>query len=160
MGPELPRSAPSSRIYRNEAARQKPASPLQDERQIGAARGVAGWRGAGVGSARRIAEACVGKGGHTLVAPRGHQENLARIDVFGQELRIGLQDRTREFLKGPQVRRARIRRNAVRSRQSARITLDRKSTRLNSSHKPISYAVFCLNKKKISSHLSPRANQH
>ena len=26
--------------------------------------------------------------------------------------------------------------------------LDRKSTRLNSSHKPISYAVFCLKKKK------------
>ena len=26
-------------------------------------------------------------------------------------------------------------------------TLDRKSTRLNSSHKPISYAVFCLKKK-------------
>ena len=25
--------------------------------------------------------------------------------------------------------------------------LDRKSTRLNSSHKPISYAVFCLHKK-------------
>ena len=25
---------------------------------------------------------------------------------------------------------------------------DRKSTRLNSSHKPISYAVFCLKKKK------------
>ena len=27
------------------------------------------------------------------------------------------------------------------------VTLDRKSTRLNSSHKPISYAVFCLKKK-------------
>ena len=27
-------------------------------------------------------------------------------------------------------------------------TADRKSTRLNSSHKPISYAVFCLKKKK------------
>ena len=26
--------------------------------------------------------------------------------------------------------------------------LDRKSTRLNSSHKPTSYAVFCLKKKK------------
>ena len=26
---------------------------------------------------------------------------------------------------------------------------DRKSTRLNSSHKPISYAVFCLKKKKF-----------
>ena len=28
------------------------------------------------------------------------------------------------------------------------LRLDRKSTRLNSSHKPISYAVFCLKKKK------------
>ena len=27
-------------------------------------------------------------------------------------------------------------------------SVDRKSTRLNSSHKPISYAVFCLKKKK------------
>src|SRR5207244_13265666 len=29
---------------------------------------------------------------------------------------------------------------------------DRKSTRLNSSHQIISYAVFCLKKKKMSSH--------
>src|SRR5690606_39578049 len=32
-------------------------------------------------------------------------------------------------------------------------TLDRKSTRLNSSHVKISYAVFCLKKKKINTHL-------
>src|SRR5438105_11344069 len=32
--------------------------------------------------------------------------------------------------------------------QEQRITLDRKSTRLNSSHEWISYAVFCLKKKK------------
>src|SRR5258705_8558912 len=32
------------------------------------------------------------------------------------------------------------------------ITRDRKSTRLNSSHLGISYAVFCLKKKKHSSH--------
>src|SRR3712207_8386100 len=31
-----------------------------------------------------------------------------------------------------------------------RITVDRKSTRLNSSHANISYAVFCLKKKKQS----------
>src|SRR5205085_12344918 len=31
----------------------------------------------------------------------------------------------------------------------ARVRLDRKSTRLNSSHSQISYAVFCLKKKKI-----------
>src|SRR5256885_10348079 len=30
----------------------------------------------------------------------------------------------------------------------AKLTLDRKSTRLNSSHLVISYAVFCLKKKK------------
>src|SRR2546430_5081625 len=33
--------------------------------------------------------------------------------------------------------------------QSLGIKLDRKSTRLNSSHSQISYAVFCLKKKKI-----------
>src|SRR2546422_2121257 len=34
------------------------------------------------------------------------------------------------------------------SNDAHRITLDRKSTRLNSSHGYISYAVFCLKKKK------------
>src|SRR3712207_7548073 len=33
---------------------------------------------------------------------------------------------------------------------------DRKSTRLNSSHANISYAVFCLKKKKMSTHLTRR----
>src|SRR2546421_9291436 len=32
------------------------------------------------------------------------------------------------------------------------IFIDRKSTRLNSSHDQISYAVFCLKKKKITEH--------
>src|SRR3712207_7174955 len=40
------------------------------------------------------------------------------------------------------------------------VPLDRKSTRLNSSHANISYAVFCLKKKKITpilhTHLSSR----
>src|SRR2546430_11514254 len=34
------------------------------------------------------------------------------------------------------------------STRSLRLDLDRKSTRLNSSHSQISYAVFCLKKKK------------
>src|SRR2546429_5404262 len=34
------------------------------------------------------------------------------------------------------------------AREPARILLDRKSTRLNSSHGYISYAVFCLKKKR------------
>src|SRR5437763_11041562 len=36
-----------------------------------------------------------------------------------------------------------------RSRQEIKNSGDRKSTRLNSSHRCISYAVFCLKKKKI-----------
>src|SRR5688572_31367724 len=36
--------------------------------------------------------------------------------------------------------------------ESARELVDRKSTRLNSSHSQISYAVFCLKKKKIKSY--------
>src|SRR5689334_23813385 len=38
--------------------------------------------------------------------------------------------------------------HAVRSGRIALHELDRKSTRLNSSHSSISYAVFCLKKKK------------
>src|SRR5689334_25275023 len=37
------------------------------------------------------------------------------------------------------------------AKRSARIGGDRKSTRLNSSHSSISYAVFCLKKKKKNS---------
>src|SRR3712207_7860793 len=37
-------------------------------------------------------------------------------------------------------------------RSRTALVLDRKSTRLNSSHANISYAVFCLKKKKKSSH--------
>src|SRR3989475_8077129 len=36
---------------------------------------------------------------------------------------------------------------------------DRKSTRLNSSHSQISYAVFCLKKKKVNMKLSSRVMQ-
>src|SRR3712207_8390673 len=38
--------------------------------------------------------------------------------------------------------------------------VDRKSTRLNSSHANISYAVFCLKKKKITQTRTPNTNQH
>src|SRR5258708_25477670 len=36
---------------------------------------------------------------------------------------------------------------------------DRKSTRLNSSHQIISYAVFCLKKKTIFSQIAPKATE-
>src|SRR2546430_4745456 len=42
----------------------------------------------------------------------------------------------------------------------ARIIRDRKSTRLNSSHSQISYAVFCLKKKSISLHPGGQTRGH
>src|SRR5258708_24032106 len=38
--------------------------------------------------------------------------------------------------------------------------VDRKSTRLNSSHQIISYAVFCLKKKRTDRHTTYRNNSH
>src|SRR5258708_7943578 len=47
------------------------------------------------------------------------------------------------------------RRLAQRRDRRRRHDVDRKSTRLNSSHQIISYAVFCLKKKKKSKHIKP-----
>src|SRR5437867_6657172 len=51
--------------------------------------------------------------------------------------------------------RCRCKRIAAKSKKIARCFEDRKSTRLNSSHRTISYAVFCLKKKKASRRLAP-----
>src|SRR5438067_10736845 len=55
------------------------------------------------------------------------------------------EDRT--VFHGPQACRRELGRGAVAAGRGVRST-DRKSTRLNSSHVSISYAVFCLKKKK------------
>src|SRR3989442_4896516 len=47
------------------------------------------------------------------------------------------------------ISRAWCRRRVAHDHQAREIRRDRKSTRLNSSHVRISYAVFCLEKKKI-----------
>src|SRR2546428_5526098 len=44
--------------------------------------------------------------------------------------------------------RERERARVAQARSRSRVARDRKSTRLNSSHDQISYAVFCLKKKK------------
>src|SRR2546428_8836486 len=51
--------------------------------------------------------------------------------------------------------------NCSRNCSASRLRLDRKSTRLNSSHDQISYAVFCLKKKKNTSIRHPyTTNSH
>src|SRR2546426_6626711 len=61
-------------------------------------------------------------------ASQGHSGGNSKLEKASARMRRGLRRR--------QVR------------NSARPPLDRKSTRLNSSHLVISYAVFCLKKKK------------
>src|SRR5688500_19403842 len=67
-----------------------------------------------------------------FLATRGVNSRLLVGDVV--HLRLTAAISTRVWLRGPRPRAA---------------GLDRKSTRLNSSHLVISYAVFCLKKKNI-----------
>src|SRR2546426_6955619 len=53
-----------------------------------------------------------------------------------------------------------VRIDSLRLGESVLQILDRKSTRLNSSHLVISYAVFCLKKKKKTPHPRPRATSY
>src|SRR2546426_9357923 len=81
-------------------------------------------------------------------APSRHpvQREVEGVEVAdtraGVEPRAAIQHDRHALLGEPAVR---AQRHATTSRASTR---DRKSTRLNSSHLVISYAVFCLKKKK------------
>src|SRR5205085_11249814 len=72
------------------------------------------------------------------VRPASRRPHGRRTDALAR--RVGHRDRP--------ARRARLVRRALPLRASAESRRDRKSTRLNSSHSQISYAVFCLKKKK------------
>src|SRR3712207_8063625 len=81
---------------------------------------------------RSLEEAALGVELELVSAPLGRlDDDVQRVVVFER-----LEPRER-------VRRRRHQRGSLRTR-------DRKSTRLNSSHANISYAVFCLKKKKAS----------
>src|SRR5204862_7186358 len=71
----------------------------------------------------------------------------AAEEAFGDCHRLRAQRRTRARAQQRRRARAQPRRAAENSRCDDR-RRDRKSTRLNSSHVEISYAVFCLKKKK------------
>src|SRR5438874_5511793 len=62
-----------------------------------------------------------------------------------------------EALLEARIRRSGLRRGGPRADADPVRTGDRKSTRLNSSHVEISYAVFCLKKKTLSTMRQPEA---
>src|SRR3712207_6974942 len=78
---------------------------------------------------------------------------LFRSDDRTREVQRQLDDQAQREHRRPQPRRPRERPHARRiiapgTALAVELAQDRKSTRLNSSHANISYAVFCLKKKK------------
>src|SRR3712207_6871617 len=69
-----------------------------------------------------------------------------------EQRRLGARRRAVDLVGEHDVREHRPPHEAERPRPGGLI-LDRKSTRLNSSHANISYAVFCLKKKKNYTHI-------
>src|SRR2546430_8814177 len=69
-------------------------------------------------------------------------------------VRAGLAVRIKKVCASSEVSR-RLREIGFREDQVIKLLTDRKSTRLNSSHSQISYAVFCLKKKKTTLRTSP-----
>src|SRR5438270_3108531 len=84
----------------------------------------------------------------TLFRSRQHDlrdRHGLRVDTPGGERRVdGRHLERRHHLAAERDRRKRLERRGA----NAETLRDRKSTRLNSSHSQISYAVFCLKKKK------------
>src|SRR5439155_25751236 len=83
-------------------------------------------------------------------AGRGPRRLPARYLAGGSPLRARARDADRAHGAGDvDARRERPERSARRALQHRLVVRDRKSTRLNSSHVAISYAVFCLKKKRL-----------
>src|SRR2546427_8628455 len=87
-------------------------------------------------NAQRHLGACLDTSCHVGFAAR-------RVKIFARR-KNAAQNRPVCFVGKRQLERGVV----LRERGADRPVLDRKSTRLNSSHSQISYAVFCLKKKK------------
>src|SRR5438874_13498988 len=104
-----------------------------------------------------------------------YQENKSALTSLQHEKAVAAASRIEQYVEQivkqltyaalPQLEASYIeaRRNEFRNLLSqARLDIDRKSTRLNSSHVEISYAVFCLKKKRalLPSKRAPSSAQH
>src|SRR2546428_11366930 len=117
---------------------------LEQQRALG---GVARERGRALELRPGLAEAAeLGE----EVAPHARQEVIAREGGLGRERIDDLE--TSRRTEGHGVRHGAIQLHDGGGRELGQgiveLNRDRKSTRLNSSHDQISYAVFCLKKKK------------
>src|SRR2546430_13544039 len=98
---------------------------------------------------------------YLMKRPPHPRERFFEQAVFDQNLSQGLLELARLSLELLDLVRGRLTRRVAGEPFLARLQelLDRKSTRLNSSHSQISYAVFCLKKKKQTAHNLLRLNE-
>src|SRR5207302_4236400 len=123
-----------------------------DRRVVAAAPGATERSGRAVRALSRVGRAAAPAGGDTLrrpaeaprsrARPRDAAADSAARRAVGRTLAAGRPARLRQAAGGQR------RRDRDRHGRAERPPRDRKSTRLNSSHVKISYAVFCLKKKK------------
>src|SRR3712207_8259389 len=87
----------------------------------------------------------------TLFRSRDHEERIENPDQIVAFLDAGLKGGTQLLRRLCAAKRlvGLVAQTRQRRLQIVSDIIDRKSTRLNSSHANISYAVFCLKKKKI-----------
>src|SRR2546427_7045779 len=90
---------------------------------------------------------------YTTLFRSGHNRGLATLELSDREVL----EHCSNGLRGPRLYHERGEALPTQA-ESGQVQADRKSTRLNSSHSQISYAVFCLKKKKKTSkqHQRPR----
>src|SRR5206468_10175117 len=148
-------AAAADTLYRCGARRGRGLS-ARGGRAAAARPGAAGWRGDGDGSPIPVATPAPAAGSGprrssppAFAAPCDYQcAGLPRPRVSAGQAARGVSHSVHRRLVC--VRRLRERRpDAPRAAGAAAQWTDRKSTRLNSSHDQISYAVFCLKKKNI-----------
>src|SRR5438270_6063232 len=80
--------------------------------------------------------------------PTRRSSDLVGVDETGRLADTDLRRRITEHLMDERAFQLTGMRAAAETRSNSGPSADRKSTRLNSSHSQISYAVFCLKKKK------------
>src|SRR3712207_8571836 len=84
----------------------------------------------------------------TLFRSLKNQENTILVEASGRHVHLSQEHIDLLFGKGYELTKVKELSQPGQYACKERVSLDRKSTRLNSSHANISYAVFCLKKKK------------
>src|SRR5205085_5913902 len=104
------------------------------------------------GRLRRVARGLV-EGAEDVVELHGVARELERDGVARAVVRLRAAGGQLDVLEAERRALADDQRGVPGQRLHRLVELDRKSTRLNSSHSQISYAVFCLKKKKNNKHI-------